>query len=276
MFELMNKMLDCPPLYRETEVAFWDDEHISKQMLKAHLDPECSGASRRLSFINKSVSWIKETVPPMKYPLLLDVGCGPGIYAEQFAQVGFQVTGVDFSKRSIHHAQGSAKNKNLNISYFYQNYLDLKLEKEFDFATMIYCDYGALSTENRKIILENVYKHLKPGGKFLFDVFSLEHFEQFQEKKTWEFHSQGGFWRADEHMELNASYKFPNGVTLEQIAVISNNKNAVYYLWNTCYTPELLKSEVEFAGFKVCGIFGDVSGQSLKSDSLTIALLLEK
>lgn len=276
MFEIMSKMLDCPPLYKETMVAFWDDEHISKQMLKAHLDPEYSGASRKLSFIKKSVSWIKEIVPPIEFPNLLDIGCGPGIYAELFAQIGFQVIGVDFSKRSIQHAKDSAMNKNLNIAYFYQNYLNLQLDKLFDFVTMIYCDYGALSPKNRKVVLENVYKHLQPGGKFLFDVFSLEYYKQFQERKTWELHSQGGFWRADEHIELNACYKFPNGVTLEQIIVMSSNHNSVYYLWNTCYTLELLQNEVESVGFKVCGIFGDVSGQPLKNDSPTIAILLEK
>ena len=39
-------------------VEFWNDEYISEQMLKAHLDPEFDGASRKLDFIEKSVAWI--------------------------------------------------------------------------------------------------------------------------------------------------------------------------------------------------------------------------
>lgn len=96
---MLNKIiqsLEKPLLYQKTAGAFWNDEHISKQMLKAHLDPEFEGASRKLSFIDKSAAWIKDTIPPASYPLLLDMGCGPGLYAEKFAQYGYKVTGIDF------------------------------------------------------------------------------------------------------------------------------------------------------------------------------------
>ena len=51
---MLNKIfqsLEKPLLYQKTEGEFWNDKHISKQMLKAHLDPEFEGASRKLSFI---------------------------------------------------------------------------------------------------------------------------------------------------------------------------------------------------------------------------------
>ena len=66
-----------PPIYTKSMVEFWNDEYISEQMLKAHLDPEFDGASRKLDFIEKSVAWITERIPPADYPLLLDIGCGP-------------------------------------------------------------------------------------------------------------------------------------------------------------------------------------------------------
>lgn len=276
MLESVAKLLEQPPLYAEMEVPFWDDEHISNQMLKAHLDPDCNGATRKLSFIQKSVAWITETVPPEIYHSLLDVGCGPGIYAEKFALNGFEVTGIDFSKRSIHYAQNSAKQQKLNIDYVYQNYLELQLENRFDFATMIYCDYGVLSPANRETVLRNIYRQLKPGGKFLMDVFSMEQYHSFLEAKTWETHLSGGFWRKESHLELNARYKYPEGVTLEQFAILTGQDNAVYYIWNTYYSAQSLIKEVSSVGFKVCHVFGDVSGYPYHKDSPTIAILLEK
>lgn len=59
MFNNICKALEKPPLYEKTKAAFWNDEYISKQMLKAHLDPDFEGASRKLKFIEKSVDWIK-------------------------------------------------------------------------------------------------------------------------------------------------------------------------------------------------------------------------
>ena len=45
-----------PPIYTKSMVEFWNDEYISEQMLKAHLNPEFDGASRKLDFIEKSVA----------------------------------------------------------------------------------------------------------------------------------------------------------------------------------------------------------------------------
>lgn len=116
----MNKLLSAlqkPRLYTKTEGTFWDDEYISKQMLKAHLDPEFEGASRKHCFIEKSSVWIQETVSPLEYPQLLDVGCGPGLYAQRFARAGYQVTGVDFSRSSVAYARQTAQTANLPITY---------------------------------------------------------------------------------------------------------------------------------------------------------------
>ena len=120
---MLNKIfqsLEKPLLYQKTEGEFWNDKHISKQMLKAHLDPEFEGASRKLSFIEKSVEWIKDTIPSTSYPLLLDMGCGPGLYTEKFAQYGYKVTGIDFSHRAIEYAKNSAL-KQVSFSKLFRN-----------------------------------------------------------------------------------------------------------------------------------------------------------
>ena len=265
-----------PPIYTKSTVEFWNDEYISKQLLKAHLDPNFDGASRKLDFIEKSVRWITERLSPADYPLLLDVGCGPAIYAEKFAQRGYQVAGVDFSKRSITYAQQSAISKKLNISYAYQNYLEMDLDTCFDFCTMIYCDYGALSPKDRQVIMNKIYHHLKPGGKVLLDVFSMTKFCNFQEQQIWEICPNGGFWRPNEHMVLSVFYKYFDNVTLDLISIISKEEITPYYLWNTYFSKEDLMQEAESVGFKMCGLFGDVAGSIYQSESDTIAIILEK
>lgn len=270
------KILELPALYQETETAFWDDDHISKQMLKAHLDPDFDGASRRLAFINRSAAWISRMIPPQSYPALLDVGCGPGLYAERFAKSGYAVTGVDFSSRSIRYAQHTAKKYGLKITYLCQNYLSLELDARFDFATMIYCDYGALSTEKRRTVLQNLYQHLRPGGKLLLDVFSATRYDAFEERQTWTLHKKGGFWREDAYVELSRFCKYPDCVTLDQFIIVSGGKPTAYYLWNTHFTQASLEKEANEAGFSVCGFYGDVAGSPFHEQSPTIAAILVK
>ena len=276
MYSEILKFLEKPPIFTQSKAAFWNDNYISKQMLKAHLTPDYEGASRKLDFIERSVDWIKEIVSPTDYPLLLDVGCGPGIYAEKFTQTGYHVTGIDFSKRSIDYAKQSAHRQNLNISYLYQNYLEMDLDEKFDFSTMIYCDYGALSTKDRQVILSKIFHHLKPGGKLLLDVFSIKKFFNFREQQTWEVCHNGGFWRANKYMELNGCYKYGDNVTLELITIITKNEITPYYLWTTYFSKETLIQEVENIGFKVQGIFSDVAGGIYQAENDTISILLER
>ena len=108
MTQALIRALALPPLYARTARAFWDDEHISAQMLKAHLAPDVEAASRRHEFIERSARWIAQLQPPERYPALTDFGCGPGLYAERFARAGYRVTGIDCSRRSIDYARRSA------------------------------------------------------------------------------------------------------------------------------------------------------------------------
>ena len=277
MYDNLLTIFEKPSLYKKMEIPFWDDEHISLQMLKAHLNPEFNGASRKLDFINKSADWITRIVRPSEFNELLDIGCGPGIYAERFAQFGYSVTGIDFSKRSINYATSSAAKQNLNIQYLYQDYLNMNLNKTFDFSTLIYCDYGALSSEDRKTLLKVVYTHLRPGGKFLLDVFSMSKYNCFEEKNTWNIYPTGGFWKKEKYLEFNSSFRYSDCVTLEQTTIISpNDPAAIYYIWNTYFTKETLINEMKSEGFKICEVFSDVAGKPYCEDSLTIAVLLEK
>ena len=77
-----------PALYEASPVNMWDDPHISKQMLAAHLDEGFDSATRKMDFVRESAGWIASLLPPERYRRLLDLGCGPGIYAELFCHKG--------------------------------------------------------------------------------------------------------------------------------------------------------------------------------------------
>ncbi|MGG5311367.1 class I SAM-dependent methyltransferase [Enterococcus sp. DIV2381] len=273
---MIETLLSKPTLYQQTKGAFWDDRHISKQMLQAHLDPEFEGASRKAQFIDESVRWINQMLKPEDYPTLLDIGCGPGIYAEKFSQLGYQVTGLDFSKRSISYGRKSAESQHLPITYHYADYLKMDLGKQYDIITMIYCDFGALAMSDRKKLLEKIYQHLKPTGKVLLDVFSMASYQLFEEKQVWDTCPDGGFWTAEPHVALQYNTKYNERVTLEQTTILTANEFKNYYLWMTYFTKETLQAEMAASGFAVCGFFGDVKGTDYEEDSPTLAVLLEK
>ncbi|MDB0441237.1 SAM-dependent methyltransferase [Clostridioides difficile] len=276
---MLNKLcmyLERPEVYKESKVNFWNDEYISKQLLKAHLDVDFEGASRSLDFINDSVDWIVKVASPDRYPNLIDLGCGPGLYAERFAQKGYKVTGIDFSERSINYAQNRNEEKNLNITYLFQSYLNMNYNEEFDIATLIYCDYGALSTKNRSILMENIYKGLKPGGKLILDVFTVNKYNDFKEIRTWEINENGGFWSSKRYMCLQDNCKYSDYNTLEQTLVITEENENVFYVWNKYFSKESFFAEVKDIGFKSIEVFNNVKGETYSDDSMTMCIVLQK
>ena len=135
------QLQEKPDPFAPGEPLFWDDLHISSQMLAVHLNPEIDTASRKAETIERSVNWLIKTLGLKTGASLLDLGCGPGLYASRFARAGYRVTGVDYSHRSIEYASNTAKENNLEIIYRYENYLELKDENQYDAAFLIYGDF---------------------------------------------------------------------------------------------------------------------------------------
>ncbi|MDL2253583.1 class I SAM-dependent methyltransferase [Ruminococcaceae bacterium OttesenSCG-928-I18] len=268
--------LDPPEVFSQSPSPLWDDEHISAQMLLAHLDPEYEGASRKPEFIDASVGFISDCLPCARYPTLWDFGCGPGLYAERLAKLGYGVVGLDVSRRSIEYAKKAAEREGLPIEYRRQNYLEMSNAESCDAALLIYCDYGALSSDNRRRLLGNIYRALKPKGRLLLDVFSTAKFDAFEEAKVWTAFPKGGFWSEKPHLALQANRKYPKRVTLEQTVLWEEDTLRCFYIWNQYFTAEALAQEAQRAGFRVVSLYGDVAGAPLREEGGTLAALLEK
>lgn len=152
----------------------------------------------------------------------------------------------------------------------------MDFQAAFDLATFIYCDYGALSTANRALILQKIYRALKPGGRLLLDVFSLAKFQAFAEARTWEHFPSGGFWQAEPYLEIKNCVKYPGHVTLEQYVIVTETRSAAFYIWNTYFTSDELEKETTAAGFSTIALYNDVSGSPYSTASPTLAILIEK
>lgn len=160
---------DKPAPFTPGEPLFWDDPHISSQMLAAHLDPETDVASRKPDTIDQSVDWIVDTLKLDSGMHVLDLGCGPGLYARRLAQRRLDVTGIDISRRSIAYARRYAQEHALFITYRHEDYLVLQEENQYDAALLIFGDFCTFNPHQRQQLLQNVHRGLKPGGHFVLD-----------------------------------------------------------------------------------------------------------
>ena len=84
-----------PEPFTPGEPLFWNDPHIAQQMLAVHLSQNTDLASRKHETIDATVRWLVEYLGLKIGQTVLDLGCGPGLYATRLAQQGLVVTGVD-------------------------------------------------------------------------------------------------------------------------------------------------------------------------------------
>ncbi len=276
MFDEMMKYTVKPPLYALSTNLLWDDEHISKGMLEAHLNPEWDAATRKHDFVDKSVSWITRIAPPSQFTQLLDLGCGPGLYAERFNHAGYSVTGIDFSRRSIEYAKEQAACNNSDICYRCQNYLTAVFTEQYDVITMIFCDYAVLAHADRLMLLKKIYEALRPGGKLILDVFTPH--MRHDESHSWYRAENGGFYSDKPHVCMESFYQYNDAdkTELRQAIVITEDSVECYNIWDHFFDRGMLVAEIMPAGFSSYELFGSVAGDEFSDCSETICGVFTK
>ena len=276
MFLELKTMMRKPVLHEKGTAELWTDEHISRGMLEAHLNPKWDAATRKHVTVCETVKWIGSIAPVEKYPDLLDLGCGPGIYAEEFHKAGYHVSGMDFSERSINYARNSALEKKLPITYHCQSYLTLDFIAQYDLITLIYYDFGVLPIEDRSELLRRIYRALKPGGLLLIDVLTPQHFSDQQESKSWEY-AEGGFFCAEPHLLLKSFYRYDKQNTiLDQYIIISEQNVRCINNFQHTFTEDEIVQDMSAAGLNVKSFFGSMTGIDYSKNGREFCVVAQK
>lgn len=107
----------------------------------------------------------------LKGKRVLEIGCGMGFHTELLCRAGAVMTSIDITSESINATRRRLEIKNLSAELIQADAESLDLESEtFDFIW----SWGVIhhSSSTTKII-SNVFRMLKPGGKFSFMVYNL-------------------------------------------------------------------------------------------------------
>jgi SAM-dependent methyltransferase len=95
----------------------------------------------------------------------LDVACGEGRNAIWLAELGWQATGVDFSRVAIEKARGRAAEASLDVDFVCADLLDY--EPEPDAYDLVLVFYLQLPAEERRRVLSRAAGAVAPGGTLL-------------------------------------------------------------------------------------------------------------
>ena len=263
-----------PALYEQGE-ELWNDPHIAKWMLEAHLAPDTDAASYRPERIKAICEVLPRALGLKPGDSVVDLGCGPGLYCARLAKLGYFMTGIDRSENSIRYARAHASGRE---DYRLASYLEPFGEAFCDAAMMISQDYGVPNLENRSVLLQNIRRALKPGGCFAFDVPTMAAYRQRMDESSAKWYaSESGFWRQGRNFVLQDTYFYPEQSALCDLHVVLDEGGInVYRVWQTFFTPESIRRELEENGFAVEAALSGLDGGAFDPSSLEMGILCRK
>ncbi len=278
MYKGLVKICERPkPFSIYTAEKLWNDPHISEQMLKYHLDPKCDVASRKKIHINETVDWIISKFKIDKNKSICDFGCGPGLYSIELAKTGAEITGIDFSRRSIEYARNQAMICHLNIEYINENYLNFNFDKKFDLILLIYLDFCVLSLEQRKQLLSIFYKCLKDNGSILFDVPSINAYASKHESSSFKHNLMDGFWSKHDYYGFENCFKYDDlYISLDKYSIVENTGIWYVYNWFQYYSMEMIEKELRDNNFNVKEYYSNTKGEPYNFESNEVVIIGQK
>ncbi|WP_162047846.1 class I SAM-dependent methyltransferase [Vibrio taketomensis] len=276
MFKKLSQSTDKPVVWSAyTAEVLWADEHIAKQMLAYHLNPNIEAASRSFDFVDQSVNWLVSEFGLNQNSQTIDFGCGPGLYTQRLKQCGVgTVVGLDFSSNSLEYANQQAKQAELDIEYHLGNYLEYQDDRQFDLITLVMCDFCALSPAQRSVLLGKFKSMLAPNGVIAFDVYTATRFDQQSDFITLGKNTMNGFWSADDYWCIQSSFAYqPELVTLDKYVISEANREWTVYNWLQHFTLDMIKNELEPHGLAIKASYSDLRGNPLvESDEMAFVV----
>lgn len=197
----------------------WHDPEFSSRMLLEHLSQDHQLASRRADIIAAQARWIASTLPGGGERRVLDLGCGPGLYAPHLLEAGHRYRGIDFGPASIDHARRSFA-VDPRCEFTLGDIRTADYGQEQDMVMMLYGELNVFSPENCAQMLARALGALRPGGRLLLEVHTREAVEQTGQGSSW-YKADRGLFSDEPHLCLMESrwYEEP-AVSLQLFHVV--------------------------------------------------------
>jgi 2-polyprenyl-6-hydroxyphenyl methylase / 3-demethylubiquinone-9 3-methyltransferase len=148
-------------VYRSKGHIWWDEEHCGAlNLLRFGINPV------RTAYFQRTIDLMR--VSGDTWRKVLDVGCGGGYLAEEFAKLGFEVTGVDPAEESLECARRHAEHAELSIAYIPGSGERLPFG-DASFDIVLCCDVLEHVDAPGRVLAEAA-RALRPNGLFFYDT----------------------------------------------------------------------------------------------------------
>jgi SAM-dependent methyltransferase len=226
----------------------WYKEWFGQEYLELYAHRDRGEAERHVDFTQKQMSG---TAPRA----VLDLACGAGRHTAALRRRGYRALGVDLSltlltqRPELPRVAGDMR----SLPF---------AEATFDWVLNFFTSFGYFESERENFrILEEMVRVLRPGGRFLIDLFNVDQvLATLNPRETREMNGR--------RVEIERWYDSRSRRINKQIRVHAPDRPTRSYLESVrAYRLEEVANGLEWAGLRLERTFGDFDGQPFAAES---------
>ena len=239
---------------------WFEDEHLWSELY-----PYVFSAARMASAAGQ-VAQIR-ALSGITQGAVLDLCCGPGRHAVEFAALGFTVTAVDASVYLLERARERSR----DVEWVRDDMREFRRPESFDLACNLFTSFGYFDHDaDNARVLRNLFDNLRHGGTLVMDMVGREHMR---------------------HQGMEARHtRFENGAVLIQQprvnldwtqldnewTVVQEGERRSYHFAHHLYSGDELKASLEVCGFTAVRLYGDLGGSEYTPDAPRLVAIARK
>jgi 2-polyprenyl-3-methyl-5-hydroxy-6-metoxy-1,4-benzoquinol methylase len=204
---------------------------------------------------------------------ILELACGTGTMAISLSKSGFITEGLDLSEDMLTIASSKASMEKQKIKFYNQNMIDFETRKQYDVILCLCDGMNYLSDEEQFLSAVNqVRKHLLPGGLFIFDLSTIYKLSQVIGNSTFAetFEHSAYIWE-NEYDEESNQLNFLLTLFVDDGSMY---KRIEEYHQQRAYQIEEIKKNIE-ADFEILELIDGDSFEALEKTSQRMCFVLK-
>jgi len=230
----------------------------------------------------QNMSWVEDTKRQVDFIIktlelkgnekVLDLACGFGRHALEFARRGYDVTGVDITPEYVAYANEQAKKEKLHAAFVCADIREAKFTPSFD--VVLNMADGAIgyleNDEENKKIFQVVADALKKGGKHFMDIMNGSYADTHFPCKLWDAGEScltlSAFeWDKDTRTLLYGQVDYAYDKPLTKPELAAGNPISLY-------TLDEIAAMTEPLGMQIHSSYADFSGKTSSDQDIQLLI----
>ena len=202
---------------------------------------------------------------------VLDLACGPGRHALEFARRGFHVTGVDRTQKYLAEARRRSKEAGLTVEWIEADMREFQRPGEFDAAVSLFTSFGYFENPEEDItVLANVLDALKQGGRLVIDMVGKEVLARIFQPRDWDRLDDGSIALFERRITRDWSW-------IENTWILYHDgRFQEFQLGHRLYAAAELKAMLEGVGFERISVYGGTDGCAYDNKAKRLVVLAQR